>query len=130
MVTQPPSVVEHLTTLSEKKFFPNIQPKPLLVQLETISSRPIASYAGEEADPHLTTASIQVVVESDKVSPEPSLFQTEQSQFPQPLLTRLVLQTLTSLIVFSGHAPEFQCLSCREGPKTDLQIPESPYCCA
>uniref|UniRef100_A0A8C3LZG9 Oxidoreductase FAD/NAD(P)-binding domain-containing protein n=1 Tax=Chrysolophus pictus TaxID=9089 RepID=A0A8C3LZG9_CHRPC len=35
----------------------------------------------------------QVVIESNKVSPEPSLLQTEQSQLPQPLLIRPVLQT-------------------------------------
>jgi len=30
---------------------------------------------GEEADPHLTTASFQAVVESNKLCPEPSLLQ-------------------------------------------------------
>ena len=35
----------------------------------------------------------QVVVESDKFPPQPPLLQTEQPQLPQPLLTRLVLQT-------------------------------------
>jgi len=50
-------------------------------------------YMGEEANPHLNTASFQVVVESDKVSPEPYLLQTEQPQFPQLLPIRLALQT-------------------------------------
>jgi len=35
-----------------KEFFPNIQSKPPLVQLEAISSHPITCYLGEETDPH------------------------------------------------------------------------------
>ncbi|KAK4818276.1 hypothetical protein QYF61_009994 [Mycteria americana] len=65
---------------SEEKF-PNIQSKPPLVQLEAISSCPIACYLGEETDPHLSTTS----------------FQAKQPQLPQPLLIRLVLQTLHQL---------------------------------
>ncbi|KAK4829773.1 hypothetical protein QYF61_006572 [Mycteria americana] len=81
---------------SEEKF-PNIQSKPPLAQLEAISSRPITCYLGEETDPHLSTTSFQVVVESDEVSPQPPLLQTKQSQLPQLLLIRLVLQTLPQL---------------------------------
>ncbi|KAK4826227.1 hypothetical protein QYF61_006268 [Mycteria americana] len=44
---------------SEVKF-PNIQSKPPLVQLEAISSHPIACYLGEETDPHLATTSFQL----------------------------------------------------------------------
>ena len=47
---------------------------------------------GEEADSHLSTTYFQVVIESNKVSPEPPLLQNEQSQFPLLLLVRLVLQ--------------------------------------
>ncbi|KAK4810511.1 hypothetical protein QYF61_004291 [Mycteria americana] len=65
---------------SEEKF-PNIQSKPPLAQLEAISSRPIICYLGEEIDPHLSTTS----------------FQAKQPQFPQPLLIRLLLQTLHQL---------------------------------
>ncbi|KAK4831235.1 hypothetical protein QYF61_016333 [Mycteria americana] len=50
---------------SEVKF-PNIQSKPPLAQLEAISSCPITCYLGEETDPHLSTTSFQIVVESDK----------------------------------------------------------------
>ena len=57
-----------------------------------ISSGPVCCL-GEEAKPLLTTASLQAVVECNEVSPEPPLLQTEQSQLPQPLLIRLVLQT-------------------------------------
>ncbi|KAK4819967.1 hypothetical protein QYF61_016121 [Mycteria americana] len=70
---------------------PNIQSKPPLAQLEAISSCTITCYFGEETDPHLATPSFQVVVESDKVSPQPPLLQTKQPQFPQPLLMRLLL---------------------------------------
>ncbi|KAK4818960.1 hypothetical protein QYF61_022627, partial [Mycteria americana] len=77
--------------------FPNIQSKPPLVQLEGISSCPITSYLGEETDPHLSTTSFQVAVESDKVSPQPPFLQAKQPQFPQPLLIRLLLQTLHQL---------------------------------
>ncbi|KAK4820013.1 hypothetical protein QYF61_017392 [Mycteria americana] len=77
--------------------FPNIQCKPPLVQLEAISSPPITCYLGEETDPHLSTASFQVVVESDNVSPEPPFLQAKQPQLPQPLLIRLLLQTLHQL---------------------------------
>ncbi|KAK4807052.1 hypothetical protein QYF61_018393 [Mycteria americana] len=79
--------------LGEEKF-PNIQSKPPLAQLEAISSCPITCYLGEETDPHLTTTSFQVVVESDEVSPQPPFLQAKQSQLPQPLLIRLLLQTL------------------------------------
>ncbi|KAK4818581.1 hypothetical protein QYF61_015381 [Mycteria americana] len=81
---------------SEVKF-PNIQSKPPLVQLEAISSCPITCYLGEETDPHLSTTSFQVAVESEKVSPQPPFLQTKQPQFPQPLLIRLLLQTLHQL---------------------------------
>ncbi|KAK4829728.1 hypothetical protein QYF61_006189 [Mycteria americana] len=71
--------------------------KPPLAQLEAISSCPITCYLGEETDPHLSTTSFQVVVESDEVSPQPPFLQAKQSQLPQPLLIRLLLQTLHQL---------------------------------
>jgi len=61
------------------------------MQLEAISSCPIASYLGEETNTCLTTASSQVVVESDKVPPQAPFLQTKQPQFPQLLLIQLVL---------------------------------------
>ena len=79
--------------LSVKKFFLISS-----VKLEVISSCLIACYLGEETDTHLATTSFQVVVESDKVSPEPPFLQTKQPQFPQLLLIRLVLQTLHQLL--------------------------------
>ena len=57
-----------------------------------ISSSPIISYLREEANPRLTSTSLQEVVECNKVSPEPPFLHTKQSQFPQPLLITPVLQ--------------------------------------
>ena len=51
--------------------FPNIQPESPLVLLEAFPSSPIASYMEEETKPHLTTTTLQVVVESDQTIPEP-----------------------------------------------------------
>ena len=51
-------------------------------------------YLGEEADPHHTTTSFQVIVERDKVSPEHPLLWTKQSNFPQSLPVRLVFAKL------------------------------------
>jgi len=70
--------------------FPKVQAKPPLTQLEAISSRPITCYLEKQTNTHLTTTCFQVVVESNKVSPQPSLLQTEQPQQLQLLLIRLV----------------------------------------
>jgi len=63
------------------------------VQLKALPSHPIISYLGEEANIRLAMTSLQAILESDKVSPESSLLQSKQLQFPWPLLIRLVLQT-------------------------------------
>ena len=59
------------------------------MQLEAIAS-PVTGDVGEETNPHLTTPSCQGAAESEKVSPQPPLLQTEQPQLPQPLPVRLV----------------------------------------
>jgi len=73
------SLFQHLSMLSEKEFFltSNLN---LLAQLEAIPTCPITSYVGEE------------------VFLEPPCFPAEQSQLPQPLFIRLVLQTTHSFI--------------------------------
>ena len=76
-----------------EEIFPNIPPESPLAQPGAISSCPITIYVGEEADPHLATISIQIVVKRYKVSPVPLLFQTKQSQFSQLLPIRLVFKT-------------------------------------
>ena len=52
-----------------KEVLPNIQPKTPLAQLKPIPPRPVTSLVGEQANPHLTTASFNVLIESE-VSPE------------------------------------------------------------
>jgi len=54
------------------------------MQPEAIASRPIADYLREETNTCLTTASFQVVVESDKVPPQPPLLQAEQPKQTKP----------------------------------------------
>ncbi|KAK4824042.1 hypothetical protein QYF61_009633 [Mycteria americana] len=98
---------------SEVKF-PNIHSKPPLAQLEAISSRPITCYLGEETDPHLSTTS----------------FQAKQPQFPQPLLIRLLLQTLHQL-----HCPSLDTLQhlnvslVVRGPKLNTVFEVQPHQC-
>ena len=46
-----------------EEVLPNSQSTPPLVQLEAVASCPIASYLREVTVTHLTTASLQVVVE-------------------------------------------------------------------
>ena len=58
-----------------EELFPNSQPKSPLVQLEVIPSSSVNNYIEEEANPHLTTTSLQVVVDSGKASSEPPLLQ-------------------------------------------------------
>jgi len=64
-----------------KEFFPNIQSKLPLAQLEAIASCPITCCLREETDSHLPTTSFQVAAESANVSPEPPFLQTKQLQF-------------------------------------------------
>jgi len=65
MVTPPPPIP--MPDSSLRKAFPNIQLESPLAQLVAVPSSPIASYVREEADSHLTTASLQAVVESGKI---------------------------------------------------------------
>jgi len=92
-----------------EEILPNIPPEPPLLHLEAITSSCITGYVEEEADSHLATFSFQGVTESSKVSPEPPLLQTEQSQFPQLLHIRAVLQTPQQLCCSSLNS--FQGLS-------------------
>lgn len=73
--------------------FPNVQQKSPLAQLEVIPCSPVTSHKGEAANTQFITTSYQVVVDSDKVSPEPPHLQTKQSQFTQPFIIQPVLQT-------------------------------------
>jgi len=113
-----------------KEIFPNIEFKPPLMQLQAIASCPITSYLGEETNTHLTTTSCQVVVESNKVSPQPPLLQTKQPQLPQPILIGLVLQT--------PHQPpcpsldtlqQLSVLLVVRGPKLNTALKVRPHQC-
>ncbi|KAK4826692.1 hypothetical protein QYF61_010701 [Mycteria americana] len=99
--------------LGEVKF-PNIQSKPPLAQLEAISSCPITCYLGEETDPHLSTTS----------------FQAKQSQLPQPLLIRLLLQTLHQLRCPSLYALQYLNVPLVVGgPKLNTVFEVRPHQC-
>ena len=69
------------------------------MQLEAIASCPIASYMGDETNTCVTTTSFQVVLESNRVPPQPSLLQTEQLQLPQPLLTCCISGLCTDFLL-------------------------------
>ena len=58
-----------------EEIIPNIQYKPPLVQLETVSSSPTTCHLRKETNTLLATTSIQVIVESDEVSPQPLFYQ-------------------------------------------------------
>lgn len=85
MVTQQlpgqPDLIFHNS--SSEEIFPNIQSTTFpslpafLVQLKAISSYPITCCLGEETDPHPATTSFEVVLETDKVSPEPPLLEAK-----------------------------------------------------
>ena len=110
--------------------FPDIQPEPSLEQLEAIPCSPITNHMREEANPQLTTTSLQVDIESNKVSPEPPLLQTEQSQLLQSLLIRPVLQTPHQLCC--PPLDTFQGLDVFltvRGPKLDTILEVRPHQC-
>ncbi|KAK4832969.1 hypothetical protein QYF61_026795 [Mycteria americana] len=107
------SLFQCLTTLSVKKFFlisnlnlslRNLRPFPLIVSL--------------------------VIVESDKVSPQPPFLQAKQHHFLQPLLIRLVLQTRHQLRCPSldtlQHLHVFLAV---RGPKLNTVFEVQPHQC-
>ncbi len=98
-----------------------------MAQLVAISSGPVCCL-GEEAKPLLITTSLQEVVECNEVSFQPPLFQTKQSQLPQPLLIRLVLQTphqfcCSSLDTFQG----LSVFPVVRSPKLDTVLEVQPH---
>jgi len=115
------SAFQHLTTVSQKKFF-------LTSNLNLLWC--ISTYAGEEVNPHLATTSLQAVLESNMVSHEPPLLHTKQSQFPWLLPIRPVLQTHHQL-----HCPSldmFQALVVFlvvGGPKINTVVKLQPHQC-
>ncbi|KAK4822563.1 hypothetical protein QYF61_016132 [Mycteria americana] len=106
------SLVQCLTTLSVKKFslisnlnlpWRNLKPFPLVLSL--------------------------AVVESDKVSPQPPFLQAKQPQFPQPLLRRLLLQTLHQLRCLSLDSFHLNVSPVVRGPKLNTVFEVRPHQC-
>jgi len=82
------SLFQCFTALSEKIFFLISNLKLPWRNLRHLLS--YCCYLGEEAEPHLATTSFQAGVDSNSISPEPPLLQTNQFQFPPPLLIILL----------------------------------------
>ena len=81
-----------------EKLLPNIQPKPPLFQFKTIPSCPVAIHPPKQLHPFLFVRSLQILEGHNEVSPEPSLLQAEQAQFPQAFFIGEVLQTQLGLV--------------------------------
>ena len=88
------------------------------------SSLILSLLPGRRVWSHLAATSLQGVVVCDKVSPEPSLLKSEQSQFPEWLHIGFVLQTLHSfgwpsldtlqgLWAFSVALSVFEVINCK-----------------
>ena len=83
---------------------------------------------GEEAKSLLITTSLQEVVECNNISSEPPLLQTNQTQLPQLLLIRFVLQTAHQLCcppldMLQG----FDVFLTVRGPKLDTVLEVQPH---
>ena len=79
------------------------------MQLEATASHPITSYLGEETNSCFTTTSFKVVVQSNKVPPQPPFLQAKQPQFPQLLLVRHVEKFSYSFSSKRHHMPLWPC---------------------
>ena len=89
--------------------FPSIQPDPSLVPLKAITSCPIVSYTGAEANPHHTPASFQGVIESNKISLVFLSSRLLQVPVPSAIPITLVLQSLrSSVAVLWTHSRAFR----------------------
>jgi len=86
------SLYQCLTALAEKELFLISNLNFLWCNLKPFPPIPLL-LSERRGNPDLASTSVQVTVESDKVSPEPPLLHVEQSQFPQMLPIRLALQT-------------------------------------
>ena len=95
-----------------QKIVPNIQCNDPLVKLDTVSSCPIPCYQEDDIDTRLLTTCFQVVVHSDKVSPQPPFLQTEDPHFTQLCIRALALYGLHQLrcssLDVSHHRPQLR----------------------
>ena len=104
ILRQPVPVCHHLLC---EKLLPNIQPKPPLSQFKTIPLCPLITiHPCKQPLPFLFTRSLQALEGHNEVSPEPSLLQAKQAQFPQPFLIG-ELPGYTTLLPPSMHFPLF-----------------------
>ena len=94
-----------------KDVFPDIQPKPLLAQLEAISPCPVTCHKWEETNTTLAAITFQVFEERNKVSSPPPLPQAEQPQFLFSVLIGRILQAI--------HIHQPCCPFCIEVPRTE-----------
>ncbi|RMB91848.1 hypothetical protein DUI87_31776 [Hirundo rustica rustica] len=105
-----------------------------LAQLKTVSSRSVSCCLKKETNPHLTTATLEEVVDNDKVTSESPLLQAKQPQPPQFFLIGIVLQApLDALkhlnILRKLRSPELDTIlkvwphQCRIQGKNDLPAP-------
>ena len=97
----------HHHPLWSEKLPPNIQPKPPLSQFKTIPPCPITIHPRKQSFPLVFILSLQVLEGHNEVSPEPSLLQAKQVQFPQPFLIGEVLQPSAHLsgppLIYLSH---------------------------
>ncbi|KAJ7414114.1 hypothetical protein WISP_86616 [Willisornis vidua] len=113
-----------------KEFLSDIQTKLSLTELKPVLSCSTVGCVREETNPHLATTTFQVVVESDKVSPEPPLLQAKQSQVPQPFLTGLGPMSLPwALLLFSGPLQHLNIFPEWKGPKLNTILKVWPHQC-
>ncbi|XP_003207147.2 neurexophilin-1 [Meleagris gallopavo] len=91
-----------------------------MAQFEAIPTSPIISYLEEAANIHLSTASFQVLVEIDKVSPVP-LAAPHSACAPNTLPDFLdVLQVFDAVLVVEGPKLNVTCANLTNGGKSEL----------
>ena len=85
-----------------EEIFANDQPEPPLAQLEAIPSCPIASYVGEEANPHFFQAAVKSLYESppDWTITVPSATPHEACALDASPLCCPFLEMLQGLLIF------------------------------
>jgi len=92
--------------------------KCTLFKFKTISSHPVTICPYKKSLPSFPVRPLQVLEGHYKVSLEPSLLLSEESQHYQPVLTGEVLQLSDHLCgpLLEGPTPTAQCSSCVGGP--------------
>jgi len=76
-----------------EEVLPHVQLELPLLQFVPVGPCPVAGHHWKESGPILLTPTLQVFVSVYNVPSQPSLFQAEQAQLPQPLLVGEMLQS-------------------------------------